>query len=361
MSHVAYDPTWPAQFDQERPRLLAALGEMTAGGIVENVQHVGATSIPGMAAAPCVDIALSVSPFPLEAAPTTALLALGYAPVPGYTGKADTGKAEQRFGHASGTLQLLISEAGSEAWLHHLLLRDYLRHDAAARARYAQRSSASTVKEQLIPSLLSEAQLWWIDHHGFANVQAVAQELVDFPAPWYISSGWALDLFLGQVTRVHHDVDVVVARADQLTLQAYMMQRGWKFVTPLNQRLEPWPPHMRLELPRHQAHAHRDGDFIDFLISDIDHGVWHFRRNPAIVRTTERMSLRTDDGIPFLAPELVLLFKSKTSTGPARAKDHADFAKVYAQLEAERRAWLAWALVVSAPEHPWLVQLRDLV
>ena len=32
---------------------------------------------------------------------------------------------------------------------------------------------------------------------------------------------------------------------------------GWKFVTPFEKRLEPWPPHMRLELPRHQVHAHR--------------------------------------------------------------------------------------------------------
>lgn len=353
MSLVAYNPTWPALFEQGRPHLLAALGEMTAGGIVENIQHVGATSIPGMAANPCVDIALCVSPFPLETGPAAALAALGYLPVSGYTEQP-----EQRFRHTSGALQLLISEAGSETWLNQLLLRDYLRYDAAARARYAQRSDDNAVKDQLLLSLQVKAQSWWIEHYGFANVQKVAQELADFPAPWYISSGWALDLFLRQVTRVHHDVDVVVARADQLTLQAYMLARGWKFVTPLNQRLEPWPPHMRLELPRHQAHAHRDGDFIDFLISDIDHGVWHFRRTPAIIRTVERMSLRTADGIAFLAPDLALLFKSRTSSGQARAKDQADFSNVYAKLEPERRAWLYWALTATAPDHPWLALLR---
>jgi hypothetical protein len=64
-------------------------------------------------------------------------------------------------------------------------------------------------------------------------------------------------------------VDVVINRTDQLILQQYLTARGWKFVTPFQKRLEPWPPLMWLESPRHQVHAHRDGAFIDFLITDM--------------------------------------------------------------------------------------------
>ena len=38
------------------------------------------------------------------------------------------------------------------------------------------------------------------------------------------NGGWALDLFLERVTRVHHDVDVVVDRADQLALREQLSQ-----------------------------------------------------------------------------------------------------------------------------------------
>jgi GrpB-like predicted nucleotidyltransferase (UPF0157 family) len=57
---------WQEQYTQERARLLAALGELTAGGIVEGIQPIGSTSVPEMLAVPCIDICLAVSPFPLK-------------------------------------------------------------------------------------------------------------------------------------------------------------------------------------------------------------------------------------------------------------------------------------------------------
>jgi len=40
-----------------------------------------------------------------------------------------------------------------------------------------------------------------------------------------------------------------------------------------------------------------------------------------------------------------------------RSKDQADFENVYAHLEAERRAWLRWALLATEPAHPWIERL----
>ena len=103
-------------------------------------------------------------------------------------------------------------------------------------------------------------------------------------------------------------------------------------------------------------HAYRDGDFIDFLLADMD-SVWRYRREPLVLRTLERMSLKSSNGIPYLAPELALLFKSKNTSNLERPQDQLDFEKIVSYLEPERRAWLHWALVSTSPDHPWIQRL----
>jgi GrpB-like predicted nucleotidyltransferase (UPF0157 family) len=351
---------WDEQFSQERTRLLATLGEITTGGIIEGIQHIGATSVAGLPAAPCLDIALAVWPFPVEPHRQKALKKLGYKRLP-----AAGDKTEQRFLHQSGARQLIVWAAGDERWTNARLLRDYLCQDSDARQRYAtwktqsseQTTTPQAAKAAWLIILLREAQAWWVATQGFAPVHAVTQVLAEFGCPWYISSGWALDLFLGLVTRVHHDVDVVLNRADQLRLRAHLNDQGWQFVTPFQDRLEPWPPHMRIEPPRHQLHAHRAGAFIDFLLTDFGDNCWPYRRDPLILRHARRMSLCTAEGIHYLAPELVLLFKSKNTSQQERSKDQRDFEQVQRQLEPERRAWLRWALIATEPTHPWIAQL----
>jgi GrpB-like predicted nucleotidyltransferase (UPF0157 family) len=362
MERTPDDTDWHNQFVRERERLVGALSEITGGGIVEQIEHIGATSVAGLLGQPCVDLAVSVWPFPLEVRARQALTSLGYE-----HDQDDVSTAVQRFRHTSETFRLYIVEAGSAPWTDYLVVREYLRHDAAARQALSARkqgwdSSAEAAeyhaaKRQWLDQLVGQAHQWWIEHVGFTPLQAVADELRDFPAPWHFCGGWALDVFLGRVTRVHHDVDVVVSRADQLALQQHMTARGWTLLTPFDGRLQLWPMHMRLELPRHQAHALRRGAFIDFLLADLDGGVWRYRRGPVVIRDADRIGLQSTEGIPFLAPELVLLFKSKNTSGRERSNDQADFEETYATLEPERRAWLRWALTAVEPSHPWLERL----
>jgi GrpB-like predicted nucleotidyltransferase (UPF0157 family) len=343
---------WEEMYEAERDRLIDVLGEVTEGGILEAIRHVGATSVPGLYGSGCVDIGLTIWPFPLEAGPRSRLEAMGYQVVAGY----EEGP-EQRFRHSSGSFQLHLMEAGSERWREQVLIRDYLRHDhVACQDVSLKKRNPLHDKSQLFEDLLPAARQWWIGHHQFAPVEVVANELKDASFPWYVSSGWALDLFLGRVNRVHHDVDVAIPRSAQMALQKYLTGRGWTLVTPFENRLEPWPPHMKLELPRHQIHAHRREEFIDFLLTDMN-SVWKYRRQPSIVRSLERMSLITESGSPYLAPELVLLFKSKNTSNQERLKDQSDFERALPHLEPERRAWLRWALVATAPQHPWLAKL----
>lgn len=106
---------WEDQFLRERERVIGALGEMIEGGIVEQAEHVGSTSVPGLPGRPCLDIALAVWPFPLEERARQALAALGFDLDPAF---ADA--PEQRFRHASRTVQLFLVEAGSPQWMDFL-------------------------------------------------------------------------------------------------------------------------------------------------------------------------------------------------------------------------------------------------
>jgi GrpB-like predicted nucleotidyltransferase (UPF0157 family) len=70
---VEYDPEWPALFEREAVRIRATLGEKTLG-----VEHVGSTSVPGLAAKPVVDVVLVVSDSADEDAYVPELEAAGY-------------------------------------------------------------------------------------------------------------------------------------------------------------------------------------------------------------------------------------------------------------------------------------------
>jgi GrpB-like predicted nucleotidyltransferase (UPF0157 family) len=68
-----YDPEWPSLFEREAQRIRRALG-----GRVVLLEHVGSTSVPGLAAKPLIDILLVVPDSSDEAAYVPALEAEGY-------------------------------------------------------------------------------------------------------------------------------------------------------------------------------------------------------------------------------------------------------------------------------------------
>jgi GrpB-like predicted nucleotidyltransferase (UPF0157 family) len=363
MERTPADDRWRELYAQERSRFIEALGMIADGGIVEHVEHVGATSVPGLLGQPYIDIAIAVWPFPLEEPDRRAIESLGYEFDPDFS-RAQ----EQRFRRSDTPYRLYVAEAGSALWADFVLVRDYLGHNEAARLALSARKEEwgdntdspgyHEAKEQWFDQLAGDAQQLWIEGEQFRPVQRVAEELRDMPCSWYICGGWALDVFLGRVSRVHLDVDVIVPRAEQLAMQKHLADRGWSLVTSSldGRRLEPWPMHMRLEPPRHQIHALRDGAFIDLLLTDLE-GAWHYRREPTIIRDLSRIGLCSADGISYLAPELVLLFKSINTSGRERNNDQRDFEGAYMSLEPERRAWLRWAVTAADPSHPWIERL----
>jgi GrpB-like predicted nucleotidyltransferase (UPF0157 family) len=68
-----YDPAWPTQYDREAAKIRSALDRHALV-----LEHVGSTSIPGMAAKPIIDIVLGVASSADEDAYVPALTAQGY-------------------------------------------------------------------------------------------------------------------------------------------------------------------------------------------------------------------------------------------------------------------------------------------
>ena len=70
---VEYDPEWPALFEREEARIRSILGDR-----VVRLEHTGSTSVPGLAAKPCIDMTLVVPDSSDEASYVSALEAAGY-------------------------------------------------------------------------------------------------------------------------------------------------------------------------------------------------------------------------------------------------------------------------------------------
>ena len=188
----------------------------------------------------------------------------------------------------------------------------------------------------------------------FGPLLPVASLLRDFPRPWFIAGGWAIDLFLGERTRRHKDVDVAILRRDQRELHTYLT--GWAFEKLVEGRRSPWREGERLNFPIHEIHASRpEGKprAIEFLLNEAEGDEWIFRRDARITRPLTKVRHVSPSGIPYMAPANVLLYKAKGST----AKDLADFDRVRPHLGFGRRLWLRHALEIAHPGHPWIARL----
>lgn len=182
--------------------------------------------------------------------------------------------------------------------------------------------------------------------------EKVGALLAELECPWYICGGWALDLYLNRATREHKDVDVAVGRADQFLVREYLRRRGWRLEKVSGGTLSPWLDGEWLELPIHGVWCRNERHsppFVEVLLNEIDSDEFRFRRDPSIVLARERMWFRSKSGLPVLAPEVVLLYKSSDPEA-----NRGDFDGAIAHLSEDGRAWLGASLARLFGAHPWL-------
>ncbi|MEZ0164805.1 GrpB family protein [Kineococcus sp. LSe6-4] len=118
------DPRWAETFREHRSRILSAL----AGQDVQ-VEHIGSTSVPGLAAKPVVDLVVVVGDVTAEEDHLDPLLAAGYVLRTREPGHRLVRTPER-------DVHVHVYGRGDRAVEDYLLLRDHLRADAADRALY---------------------------------------------------------------------------------------------------------------------------------------------------------------------------------------------------------------------------------
>ena len=165
---------------------------------------------------------------------------------------------------------------------------------------------------------------------------------------WWLTGGHALDAHLGESWRVHEDTDIGIARADAVHLVDVLP--GWDIHVAAAGVLSPWDGNP-LDANRSQNNlwcrrSPSSAWALDVTVGDGDDHEWIFRRDASIRRPWTDAVLTTDDDVPYLAPELQLLFKSKN----VRPKDDVDARVVLPRLEPGRRGWISQHLPAG---HPW--------
>ncbi|MGB4758953.1 MAG: GrpB family protein [Candidatus Saccharimonadales bacterium] len=128
---VAYSPQWPSQYKDEQ-----AVLKKIFGTIVLDIQHVGSTAIPGMAAKPQLDILIQVQNIDSVDAFNTAMETAGYTPYGDILSKG--GRLYSRWKDDTKTVNVHVYQKDSPIIWEYIGTRDYLLAHPQKAAEYAR-------------------------------------------------------------------------------------------------------------------------------------------------------------------------------------------------------------------------------
>jgi GrpB-like predicted nucleotidyltransferase (UPF0157 family) len=168
---VDYDPEWPRLFRREADRIRAALGER-----VVRLEHVGSTSVPGLAAKAIIDILLVVPDSSDEPAYLPELEAAGYVLVI----REPEWHQHRCFKGPDTNVNLHVYSPGSPEIERYLLFRDRLRDHPEDRARY-----------QRVKRELAERDWTYVQEYADAKSEIVEEIIARArtPHPGPVASG----------------------------------------------------------------------------------------------------------------------------------------------------------------------------
>ena len=152
---VEYRPEWRQVFEEEKRILQLALAEVPA-----QIEHIGSTSVEGLAAKPIIDIMIGLEDFSIaDSLVVPKIKALAYEHIKKYEDvmpfrrffiKEEAGPVR--------THQIHMVGIETEFWERQLLFRDYLRQNESVAARYA------SLKKEL-------AEREWADVNEYADAK----------------------------------------------------------------------------------------------------------------------------------------------------------------------------------------------
>ncbi|CAG7652943.1 hypothetical protein PAESOLCIP111_06675 [Paenibacillus solanacearum] len=217
----------------------------------------------------------------------------------------------------------------------------------------------------MVESLISHARIF-LANHGF---------------DWYVCGGGAIDVFLGKQTRIHKDLDIAVFWEDRNSIIALMLAAGWRVfeacgggvIHELFQVQEPFEKRnlfcftsnenrCKLEPIGDEKYRfglekkeQKDFTYIEFLFNQRDDEYFYLPGKANLKRRLNKALLKSN-GVPYLAPEVVLFYKSRYLEYSPDTLDHyQDFDLSLSVLDYEQKQWLRESLIKEyANGHEWL-------
>jgi GrpB-like predicted nucleotidyltransferase (UPF0157 family) len=153
---IAYDPVWPQKYEAHAKRIAGALGRDAL-----RVEHIGSTSVPGLAAKPIVDILVVVQDSADESAYLPQLEAAGYV----LRVREPDWNEHRMFRTPEQDVHVHIYSVGCPEIERNLSFRDRLRRNTDDRRRYERRKRELAAKE-------------WPDMNAYADAKTEVIESI---------------------------------------------------------------------------------------------------------------------------------------------------------------------------------------
>lgn len=127
-----YDRAWKMAFEDIRQEL-----EMSLGGLIICIEHVGSTAVEGLSAKPCIDVDVVIKDYTIFAAVVEKLAGIGYfhegdLGIEGREAFGYTGKDHLMKHH------LYVCPQNSRELHRHITFRDFLRQHPEVAQKYGQ-------------------------------------------------------------------------------------------------------------------------------------------------------------------------------------------------------------------------------
>ena len=160
-----YDPQWRQLYAVEEQHLWEVLTP-----IAVQIEHIGSTSVPGLAAKPIIDISVSVRDLADVTTFVPGMVDLGYEEVP--INPAFQRRLFCKGPYNEGTHHVHFTIHGSDVWAEPILFRDYLRAHPDAAAWYQQVKRDAAARHQIdlngyhdeksgcVVTLMEQAHTW---------------------------------------------------------------------------------------------------------------------------------------------------------------------------------------------------------
>jgi GrpB-like predicted nucleotidyltransferase (UPF0157 family) len=128
---VGHDPQWPARAAREAVAIVDA-----CSGLIQRVEHIGSTAVPGLGAKPTIDLLGGASTLEDATRARVPLERLGYEYVPEYEKELPDRRYYRKGPEGARTWHLHVCVSGGLFWRRHLTFRDALRSDHALAVAY---------------------------------------------------------------------------------------------------------------------------------------------------------------------------------------------------------------------------------